>query len=135
MNPKQRYVSILTWLGVAFLQIIMTQVITFLFYLLVPGLENFPQTRPVLFIIILGITYTIGVMLVGWLVVRFRWLAVRPILLPRLLAALLGAYLPLVVAVLLYPALEPGNPFFFIAILTAILGFHLPGWMVESGSR
>jgi hypothetical protein len=32
------------------------------------------------------------------------------------------------VALILYHALEPGNPFFFISILAAVLGFYLPGW-------
>jgi hypothetical protein len=49
----------------------------------------------------------------------------------RLAATLISAYLPLIVALIVHPILEPGNPFFFISMLAAIVGFYIPGW-VES---
>jgi len=33
------------------------------------------------------------------------------------------------VALLLYHPLEPGNPFFFVSMLTSIVGFYVPGWI------
>jgi hypothetical protein len=44
---------------------------------------------------------------------------------------LISAYLPLIVALIVHPILEPGSPFFFISMLAAIVGFYIPGW-VES---
>jgi hypothetical protein len=107
----------------------MILVVTFLLSLLVPGMENFPQTHPVLFVAILGVTFSIGVMLAGWLAVKWRWLKVKPKYPARLVATIIGAYLPLIVALILYRTLESGNPFFFISMITSILGFYIPGWV------
>jgi len=81
----------LTLLGVALLQLIMTQVVTFLLSLLVPGMENFPQTYPTLFVIILGIAFSTGVFLTGWLALKLRWLAAKPKYPARLVSTLIGA--------------------------------------------
>jgi len=119
-------------LGVIVLQNIMTQVVTFLLSLLVPGMGDFPQTHPVLFVVILGISFSMGVFLVGWLAIKLRWLATTPKYPARLVATLIGAYVPLILALFLYHPLEPGNPFFFISILGSILGFHFPGWLQKA---
>jgi len=129
MDSGKKILRFLTWLGVALLQLIMTQVVTFLISLLVPGMENFPQTHPALFVVVLGVTFSTGVFLTGWLALKLRWLAAKPIYPARLVATLIGAYLPLIVALILYHPLEPGNPFFFISMLTSVLGFHVPGWV------
>jgi hypothetical protein len=128
MNTGKKVVRFFVWLGVALLQLIMTQVVTFLVSLLALGMENFPQTHPVLFVLILGTTFTAGVFLTGWLALKWRWLKAEPRLLARLVGTLIGAYLPLVVALFLYHPLEAGNPFFFISMLMGVAGFHLPGW-------
>lgn len=129
MDNSKKILRFFIWLGVAVLQLIMTQVVTFLLSLLIPVMENFPQTNPALFVVILGITFSTGVLLTGWLALKLRWLTTKPKYLTRLVATLVGAYLPLIIALFLYRTLEPGNPLFFIAMLTSILGFHLPGWL------
>ena len=129
MNSGNKILRYLIRLGVILLQLIMTQVVTLLFSFLTPGLENFPQIYPVLFVILLGITFTIGVFLVGWLALRLHWLTLQPKYTARLVGTLIGAYLPLILALLLYHPLEPGNPFFLISILASILGFYIPGWV------
>ncbi len=106
----------------------MTQVVTFLVSLLAPGMENFPQTHPALFVVILGITFTVGIFLTGWLAIKLRWLKMELKLVARLIGTLVGAYLPLVIAVLIYDPLEPGNPFFFISMLMGVAGFYVVGW-------
>ena len=116
-------------LGVILLQLIMTHVVTLVFSLFLPGMENFPQTHPVLFVAILGITYSTGVFLTGWLALRLCWLNTKPRDRARLAGTLTGAYLPLIVALIFYHPLEPGNPILMIAALTSVLGFHLPGWI------
>ncbi|KAF0106679.1 MAG: hypothetical protein FD147_2475 [Chloroflexi bacterium] len=116
----------LRWVGVALLQFIMAQVATFLVSLLVPGMENFPQTQPLVFVIVLGITFSAGIFLVGWLALKLRWLTDKPKYFTRLAATLIGAYIPLIVALFIYPTLEPGNPFFFISIWTCVLAFYVP---------
>ncbi|MCL4559134.1 MAG: hypothetical protein M1281_00780 [Chloroflexi bacterium] len=131
MDVGKNVLRFLLWLGIGLLQIIMTQVVTFVFSLLIPGMENFPQTYPVLFVFLLGITYSIGVFLAGWLALGRHWLPGAPDYLRRLVGALVGAYVPLLLALIFYHPLEPGNPFFFIAIITCVLGFYLPGWILK----
>jgi hypothetical protein len=104
-------------------------VVTFLLSLLLPGMENFGPTRPVLFAVLLGITFSIGVFLVGWMALKLHWLNTEPRLLARLAGTVIGAWLPLIVALIIFHTLEPGNPFFFISMLLSVLGFHLPGWI------
>ncbi|MBM3151442.1 MAG: hypothetical protein FJZ96_04435 [Chloroflexi bacterium] len=127
MTTGQKTTRFIIWLMVAILQLISTQAATFLVSLLAPGMENFPQTQPVLFVVILGITFTAGVFLVGWLALKLRWLKMKPKPAARLVGALVGAYLPLVIALFLYHPLEPGNPFFFIAMLVSVAGFYIGG--------
>jgi len=129
MNAGKKILHFFIWLGVVFIQLVMTQVVTFLLSLLVPGMENFPQTHPALFVVILGITFSMGVFLGGWLAMKWQWLKVKSNYLTRLVTTLIGAYLPLIIALILYRTLEPGNPFFSISMLTSILGFHIPGWV------
>ena len=52
-------------LGVALLQLISTQVVTFVASLFLPDIENFPQTHSVFFAVLLGITFSTGVFLTG----------------------------------------------------------------------
>jgi hypothetical protein len=122
----------LTWLGIALLQYIAAQVFTFLIYLLVgllfaADMGNFPLTRPILFIVLLGATFTVGVFLVGWLGLRLGWLTGKSGIVLRLIAALVGAYLPLVLGLFLIHPLVPGHPIYNFSILSCIVGFHMPG--------
>ena len=132
MNSGKNINRFLIWLGVAILQLIMTQVVTFLLSLFLPGMGNYPQTQPALFVVILGVTFSFGVSLMGWLALKLHWLAPRAKFLWCVVASILGAYLPLVLALFIYPSLEPGNPFFSISMLTSVLAFHLPGWFKRS---
>jgi hypothetical protein len=129
MDPEKKTFRLLPWLGVALLQLISTQVVTFLVSLLVPGMGDFPDTQPAIFVVLLGITFSTGVFLTGWLALKLHWLAAEPKYALRLVATLICAYLPLLVALILYHPIGVGNPFFFISALTTILGFHLPGWL------
>ena len=74
MNAYQKMMRVLRWLAVAFAQLISTQVVTFLVSLLLPGLGDFPQTHSALFVLILGVTFSTGVFMVGWLALTLRWL-------------------------------------------------------------
>ncbi len=128
MNTRQKVKQFFIWLGVVFLQLIMTQAVTFLASLLVPNMENYPQTHSEVFVILLGMTFTAGIFLAGWLSIKLRWLKLEPKLIARFIGTLIGAYLPLVVALFIYHPLEAGNPFFFVSMLTGIAGFYLAGW-------
>ena len=131
----EKLVRILAWVGVVILQLIMSQVTTFLASLLFPGMEKIQQTSSALFAAILAFTFTLGIFLVGWLAIKWHWLKEKPMTLYRLGGTLLGAILPLIIALVIYPSLEPGNPFFFISILVSILGFHLPGWVMRGNKN
>ncbi len=109
----------------------MTQVVTFLFSFLVPEVENFQRTHPVLFAALLGVTFSLGVFLPGWLALRFRWLKAKPLYPARLVGTLTGAALPLLAGLLIFRVLEAGSPFFLISILGSLLGFYLPGWIKQ----
>ena len=128
MESATKTRRILARFGVVLLQLLMTQVVTFFVSLLVPDIEGFQHEHPALFVLMLGGTFTTGVLLAGWLALRRGWLKEKPRYLARLLAALLGAFVPLVVALILYHTLEAGNPSFFISMLAAVAGFHLPSW-------
>jgi len=129
MNSGKKAVRFFAWAGILLLQLVMTQVVTFVISLFLPGMENFPQTQPLLFVLIVGVTFSIGIILAGWLALRLGWLASEPKYPARIIATLIGAYLPLILALILYRPLEAGNPFFFISIVAGILGFHVPSWM------
>jgi len=112
-------------IGIVLLQLIMTQVVTFLLSLIVPGMD--PETHPVLFVAVLGVSFSSGIFLVGWLALRRRWLSGEPRHVARLVATLVGSYLPLIVALALLGRLEAGSPFFLASVLMGILGFHVAG--------
>ncbi len=128
MKTRSMLVRVLIILGILFFQLIMTQVVTFLLSLLIGGLENVQLSNKYLFAAIVGLTFSAGAFLSGWIALRFHWLEAAPRLPARAIGTLLGAYIPLLAAVLIYPVLEPGNPFYSLSILGAIIGFHMPTW-------
>ena len=117
-------------LGIALLQLIMTQVVTFFFSMPFPkGMEGYPQSHPIQFVLVLVISFTTGVFYTGWVAIRRRWISIEPKYTARLGFTLIGASVPLILALILYHPLEPGNPFFFISMLTSVVGFYIPGWI------
>ena len=128
MESTTKVRRILGWLGVVLFQLLMTQVVTFLVSLLVSDIEAFQRAHAALFVLMLGGTFTTGAFLAGWFALTRGWLTEKPKYLARLLAALLGAYVPLAVALILYHTLEAGNPSFVVSMLASVVGFHLPGW-------
>jgi hypothetical protein len=128
MPTRKNVLRIFFLLVTALLQLFMIQVVTFVVTLPIPDMENFPQNHSGIFVLILGITFSTGVFLAGWLALKLGWLASAPRYTARLAATLVGAYVPLIAALILYHPLEPGNPFFFVSIVTCVLGFHLLGW-------
>lgn len=129
MDKDKKGFRFLVSVGVILLQYILTQVVTFLVSLLLPGMEAASASRPVPFALLVGACFSTGVFLAGWLALKLHWLGGGSSLLARLAGTLLGAYLPLAAALLLYGTPEAGNPFFFISAWGSILGFHLPGWL------
>lgn len=134
MDEKPKSRISLIWPGIVLLQYIMSQVVTFIFSLIFPITDTFITTRPGVFIFILGICFTIGIFLTGWVAIHWRWLKIKPVWIPRLVGTLIGAFVPLILALILYHPIEPGNPFFFISIFAAIIGFYIPGLLPEKES-
>ncbi len=132
MKTRSMFVRVIIILGILFFQLVMTQVVTFLLSLLIGGLEFVQQSNKFFFASILGVTFSAGAFLSGWVALRFHWLDAAPRLPARAIGTLLGAYIPLLAAVLIYPTLEPGNPFYSLSILGAIIGFHVPTWFKSS---
>jgi hypothetical protein len=125
VNEKHHFLKIV---GVVFLQLIGTQVITFIASLTIPVMLDFQQSIPVYFMAIMGLTFSLGVFLVGWFALKRSWLASPPRLHVRLAGTVIGAFLPLAAGILFQHDLPAGSPFFGISILASILGFHLPSW-------
>jgi hypothetical protein len=67
------------------------------------------------------------------LALRWRWLPLPPKYPSRLAGTLIGASVPLLLAILL-GSLGAGSPFFVFSIVGAIIGFYLPGWRLEQAS-
>jgi len=134
MTTGSKLTQLLKWIGVFVLQLIMTQVVTFILSLFLPKMENILQTQPVLFAVMVGLCFSAGIFFAGWLAIKLRWIDCPPKTLWRLLGTLVGVALPLVAALVLYRALEPGSPAFFASIVVGILGFHLPTWLKTKAS-
>lgn len=129
MADGSKWPQFLRWLAVVILQIIMTQVVTFLVSLLFPNIGDMQQNKPALFLLFLGICYTIGIVLIGWLGLKLRLTFLEPKLPFRLLGTLIGVFVPLLLALWISRPLEPGNAFYFMSIFTGILGFFGPEWI------
>lgn len=129
MNLENKVLRFLITCVVILLQLIMTQVFTLVASFFLPGMENFPETHPVPFVVLVGITFTMGVFLTGWLALRFHWLKGQLRSRARLAGTVLGAYLPLLAAILWFSPLTAGHPGFLISALAAIVGFYLPEWL------
>ena len=126
MKEKNLFIKILIILGIGILQYIAAMLVLFLFTLIFPSLDVRPESNPIIFIIVVGLCYSVGIFLFGWLSIKFNWRSAAHKVSYRLLFALIGIFIPLLLAFIVYPKLEPGNPFFFICIVTGILGFLLP---------
>lgn len=129
MEERSKWPQFLRWLAVVVLQIIMTQAVTFVGSLLFPGIGDMQGDQPVLFILFLGISYTIGIVLAGWLGLKVRLTFLEPKFFFRLLGTLIGVFIPLLLALWISRPLEPGNSFYFMAIFTGILGFFGTEWI------
>jgi hypothetical protein len=134
MKTGNKFIQLLKWVGTFVLQLIMTQVVTFILSLFFPKMENVLQTQPALFAVMVGLCFSAGIFLAGWLAIKLHWISSPPKTLWRLLGTLIGVFLPLVAAVSLYRTLEPGSPAFFASIVVGILGFHLPTWWKNKAS-
>jgi hypothetical protein len=115
--------------GVVVAQLIMIQVVTFIVSFLLPGMGDSLPTLPSYIVFVLGITFAVGIFLPGWFAIKQHWLDLAPKYLARLVGALVGAALPMIVALLGFGGIEPGSPFFFVSYVVGILGFFLPGWI------
>jgi energy-converting hydrogenase Eha subunit A len=121
----------LLWLGVSFVQVIASQVsglVVSILFSVIFSFEPLPDTHPGIFVLLAGVMYATGIFFIGWLAIKLKYLKVQPLYALRLVGTLIGAYLPFLLAWAIYKPMQPGNPFFFIAIFTAILGFQIPGW-------
>lgn len=128
MNTTQKLARTILCIGILILQVIAALVVTFLVSLVFPSLGDKPGvTYPIPFAFLLSLTFTMGVFLMGWLAISFKWLKITPRLLSRLLGGYIGAVLPLFIGLLIYRALAPGNPFFVISVFFSIAGFYLGG--------
>ncbi|HCC78694.1 MAG: hypothetical protein A2X25_10275 [Chloroflexi bacterium GWB2_49_20] len=121
--------KIIKFAGVVFLQLVGTQVVTFIASFLFPLMNTPEQFNSWMLALLLTTTFTLGVFLVGWLGFRLGWLNPPTHLQMRLVCTLIGAFLLMAIGILFFNVLEAGSPFFGMSILASILGFHLPTWL------
>jgi uncharacterized YccA/Bax inhibitor family protein len=121
--------QIAIWFGVILFQLVMMQVVTLLFSFIVPDMEVLQKSQPVLFLLFVGVSFSVGIFLAGWVAIKFGWVKIAPKLTTRLIGTLMGVYLPLILALFIYSTIEAGNPFLTVSMLTGIVGFHLAGWI------
>jgi len=114
---------------VAIIQFIMTQGVVFVLSFFLPIDEKFVSQHSGWFFVFLTGCYTLGVFGIGWAAVKLRWLRIAPLWVARLIGTAIGAAIPLIIGLLISRSYEPGHPAFFIAMITAVLGFYLPGWL------
>jgi len=133
MNPSKEQKSpiknFMIIVGIGILQYVAAMLVLLVFTILFPNLDFQPSENPILFVIIVGLTYSIGICVLGWLSLHFRWRKAVSKYRWRAMTTLMGTFIPLLIALFTYPQLEPGNPFFFICIITGIIGFILPEWL------
>ena len=130
MESVRKLTRFIAWPVVIVLQLIATQIVTLLISFLLGDMEAFPEKNPVLFIIILGLTYSLGIFLVGWFAIKLHWLGQKPKFLERFSGTLIGAYLLLIIGLVVSGGFGPDNLFFILGSpLAGILGFYLAGWI------
>jgi len=131
MKSKNLFIKILVIIGVGILQYIAAMLVTLLLSIIFPGMEGAIDNNVPLFVVALGLAYALGIWLVGWLAIALKWRSVTHQYRLRVVTTVIGTYISLIIALMAYPKLEPGNPFFFIAIVTGIIGFLLPEWLPQ----
>jgi hypothetical protein len=119
--------QIAVWFGVILFQLVMMQIVTLLFSFIVPDMEVLQKSQPGLFLLFAGFSFSVGIFLAGWIAIKFGWVKIVPKLVTRLIGTLAGVYLPLILALFIYPTIEAGNPFLTVSMLMGIAGFHLAG--------
>lgn len=128
MTEGKSLTRTIIYLFVIILQIIMSQVVTFMGYLIMPLSDDFSITHADLLTAILGMTFSIGVFIPGWLAIQLRWLPLPKKYWARFLGAMLGAYIPLLAFLIIYRSFMPGSPVFWFSILGSVLGFYAVTW-------
>lgn len=127
MDERTRGRQMIVSAVVLIAQLVGAMIVTFGASLVVRA-EDFQETRPALFALVVGLAFSTGVYVTGWLALRARLLRGPTRTLVRVGGVLLGVYIPLLVALVVYGTIEPGNPFFLVSLLAGALGFQAPGW-------
>jgi hypothetical protein len=128
MSLWRKIVCYLKWPLILLLQVAMIILILAvlpIFPRLIPYLED----HPLAMLAMVGAVFAFGSFQIGWLGVHFGWLSKDHTIWTRLIAVLLGSYLPLDLGLLFYPGMESGNPFYIVALVTSVIAFHLPEWI------
>lgn len=115
--------------GVTLIQYVSTQAVVFILSLFINLTEEFVTNQSGWFALLLTGCYSIGVYGVGWAALRVKLLRMEPLLLQRLAGTVLGAAIPLFIGLLISGRFAPGNPAFFIAMITTVMGFYIPSWI------
>ena len=118
-------------IGVGILQYIAAMLVTLILSLIFPSLDKAINNNVALFVVTLGLSYSVGTWLVGWAMIALKWRPVKHQYGLRFLTTVIGTYLSMIIALMAYATLEPGNPFLFIAVITGIIGFLVPEWLPQ----
>jgi hypothetical protein len=128
MTLWRRIFRFLKWPLILLLQMLMIVMILAILPIF-PDLIPYLEEHPLAMLAFVGAVFAFGSFQIGWLGVHFGWLSKGPKMLVRLTAALLGAYIPLDLGLLIDPYTESGNLSSLIALFTSAAAFHLPEWV------
>ena len=126
--------KLLGWAGTIILQLVLSQVATFVLSFLLP-LENRNGIQVAVFVLLLTLTFSTGVFVGGLLGMVWGWVRLKRALFIRWLGALGGAAVPLIVGALVPKGLEPDSIFFLMSIFFSTGGFFAAGSLARPAAK
>lgn len=121
---RERSQRMVAMLAVAALQFIAANVAGFALSVAFPRMD--PDVNHAFFVFVAGFAYFGGIIALGFLAYGARWLKGEPAHGPQSVLAFVGVFGTLMVA-LLRDAVRTASPYFFVAMVLGIVGFHLGG--------
>jgi hypothetical protein len=129
------------WLVTIIFQIAVSFLIIFLLSIIFAGVDTTSRAGWLALLIVIWLGYVIGINLVGFVALRWVWKGMRVLMPQRLLGAMIGALIPLLILLPIgysVPVGDQGTRFYDLvtnnwqpilsqaALFTAIVGYYLP---------
>lgn len=126
MEKKSKVLRLLIFLGVILLQLFLSRLVPYIFFIFYPIVEVPAGIFPLKLIIWNGIASFAGVFFAGWMAIVLCWMLVPPKLLLRALLTLAGTILPILITIFIYDSAAPSSGLLWLIPLLSVFGFHAP---------